>query len=468
MRINALATRLLLLAAIWNLVVLPVAGFVLIAQYRDLVERGLDTRIDSFLTSLIAQSVNANTGAIDTRPDLGEPRFGYPFSGWYWQIARVELASAAPKMQAVMTAASLREKELALVSLSNAEPVGPLKWQGYVTGPENQRLRIIERSIDLPDGAGLTRFSFTVAVDSQEIDRDLADFSQLLAAAFVLLALGILAGVIVQVQVGLKPLRDIRSKLGDIRTGTAQALEAELPAEVKPLQDELNLLLEANRGIIERARTHVGNLAHALKTPLSVITNEASLNKGELAEKVGEQATVMRDQIAHHLSRARMVAQIGSIATVTAVEPVVAGLARTLGKIHARNGIDVGCTCPPDLRFAGERQDLEEMVGNLLDNACKFAASTVHVTVEPVTDRATPMLSVVVDDDGPGLTPAQRERVLKRGQRLDETKPGSGLGLSIVVDLADLYKGDLALEESADGGVCAILTLPAISPAKSS
>jgi signal transduction histidine kinase len=251
----------------------------------------------------------------------------------------------------------------------------------------------------------------------------------------------------------------MRQNLAQIRSGEAEQLEGEQPEEIRPLQHELNALIDSNREIVERARTHVGNLAHALKTPLSVIANEARTHEGPLASKVVEQAEIMRTQITHHLDRARVAARSGAIGDVTDVDRVLQALKRTVDRIYEERGIDVEIASIPGLKFQGEKQDLEEMVGNLLDNACKWARSRVKARAERADGEAK--LTVIVDDDGPGLTKAERTRVVKRGQRLDESKPGSGLGLSIVADLAHLYKGRFALEPSPEGGLRARLELPA-------
>ena len=214
---------------------------------------------------------------------------------------------------------------------------------------------------------------------------------------------------------------------------------------------------------MDRARTHVGNLAHALKTPISVLVNEAAARGDDaLAAKVREQTEIMRDQVARHLERARLAARVTTIATLTDVPPVVTALARTMEKIHRDKNIAIALDAPAHPRFLGERQDLEEMVGNLLDNACKWATARVAVEVVPEkTGASGQVVRVVVDDDGRGLSPAEREQVAQRGQRLDETKPGSGLGLSIVVQLASLYGGRLNLGTAPIGGLRAELVLPA-------
>jgi signal transduction histidine kinase len=220
----------------------------------------------------------------------------------------------------------------------------------------------------------------------------------------------------------------------------------------------------AGQDIIERARTQVGNLAHALKTPLAVITNEAREDKGLLGVKVAEQATIMRDQMNHYLDRARVAARVGVIGRMTPVLPVVEPLARALERIHRDRDIHITVNCDQDLKFAGEKQDLEEMLGNLCDNACKWAKRNVTVTVthRPEFGKLTGgRLLIHVDDDGPGLSEKQRARIGRRGVRLDESKPGSGLGLSIVLDLVHSYVGKFELAASEEGGLSARLDLPA-------
>jgi signal transduction histidine kinase len=222
-------------------------------------------------------------------------------------------------------------------------------------------------------------------------------------------------------------------------------------------------LIDANREIVSRARTHVGNLAHALKTPISVMMNEATGTE-PLALKVREQTEIMRDQVARHLERARLAAaRVATIGTVTDVQAVVMALARSMEKIHHDRGVAIDVDAPEGARFRGERQDLEEMIGNLVDNACKWAQSRVAIEVfperpDPKDDRR--VVRIVVDDDGPGLSPQQREQVARRGRRLDETKPGSGLGLSIVMELATLYGGGLTLGTAPIGGLRAELVVP--------
>jgi signal transduction histidine kinase len=453
MRASSLALRLFLSATAWTVVILFVTGIILSSIYRDAVERSFDRRLGVYLRTLVADVVAPEQSADRAEPTLGEPLFDLPLSGWYWQVTR--LGATKPD---VRSSRSLWDSSLPAPDDAVA-PVGADGTRhGYVTGPEDQRLRIVERNVDLGEDG---RYLIAVAGDPQEIDDETRAFDQALIVTFGTLTLVLIFITMFQVRFGLAPLKRISESLAAIRAGTAERLEGNFPVEIAPLARETNALLDANREIVERARTHVGNLAHALKTPLSVIFNEAAARGDDsFAAKVIEQTNIMRDQIAHHLERARLAARLKVVGSVTEVLPVVTALARTMEKIYQPRGIAIDLHAPAQVRFRGERQDLEEMVGNLVDNACKWAQMRVNVEVVP--DAAVrPMVRIVVDDDGPGLSPGQRDQVARRGRRLDETKPGSGLGLSIVVELSTLYGGSLSLSTAPIGGLRAELVLPA-------
>jgi signal transduction histidine kinase len=452
MRFNSLAFRLFASAAAWTLVVIPVTAILLVSLYRTALERNFDARLNVYMTSLVASSTTGGSSQPQEPTALGEPIFTIPFSGWYWQVKPLD-GSVRP----LYVSDSLLDQQLNLPSQANIPPDNSLTRRAYAVGPEGQRLRVLEREIR-PAGPNSTPYSYAVAGDGAEIARDLSEFTRLLIAALAVLGLGLLIATYFQVRFGLSPLSGIRKNLAAIRSGHAEKLEGELPYEIRPLQQELNALIQSNREIVDRARTHVGNLAHALKTPLSVISNEARTQQGPLAAKVVEQAEVMRTQITHHLDRARVAARSSVIGDVTDVDQVLQGLKRALDRIHEERGLDLEVETTPGLKFQGEKQDFEEMVGNLLDNACKWASSQVKASAQPAEGKRR--FVVVIDDDGPGLTEEQRKKAVKRGQRIDESKPGSGLGLSIVADLAHLYKGRFELEPSPEGGLRAKLELP--------
>ena len=450
---KSLAFRLFASAAAWTLVVIPAAAILLISLYREAVERNFDARLNVYMTSLVASST-PESGDLPQEPvNLGDPIFTIPFSGWYWQIKPLKGAK-----RPLFVSDSLLDQQLKLPSRDGISPDETLTRRSYAPGPDDQNLRIVEREIR-PGGDESEPYSYAVAGDAAEIDADLAQFTTMVILALAILGVGLVVATFFQVRFGLAPLRAIRHDLAAIRSGDAESLQGELPDEIKPLQTELNALIQSNRDVVERARTHVGNLAHALKTPLSVISNEARTHEGLLSDKVVEQAEIMRTQITHHLDRARVAARSGVIGDVTEVTPVLEALKRTLERIYGERGVQLEVASGAALKFQGEKQDFEEMAGNLMDNACKWAKGRVVVRAERLPGGGS--FVVTVDDDGPGLTNAERERAMKRGQRLDETKPGSGLGLSIVADLAHLYKGRFELEPSPGEGLRARLTLPA-------
>jgi signal transduction histidine kinase len=458
MRGSSLATRLFLSATAWVVVILVITGVVLSSVYRDASERAFDRRLNLYLRTLVAEVATPDEPPDRQFQSLGEPLFELPLSGWYWQITRTDSDKAE-----VRASRSLWDKKLPKLEDQGAELTAAGIRLGYVEGPEGQTLRMVERPVDLgTDG----KFLVSVAGDASEIFEETRNFDYYLVGTFGALSIVLVLTTIFQVRFGLAPLKRISDSIADIRSGRAERLEGEFPVEIAPLARETNALIEANREIVERARTHVGNLAHAIKTPLSVIINEASAHSADpFAMKVLEQTDAMRDQVAHHLKRARIAARVTAIGTITEVAPVIEALRRTMEKIHRDRGIAIEVTTDARAKFRGERQDLEEMAGNLVDNACKWAMSRVLIEVRvegEVEPGAGPMLRLVVDDDGRGLSDAERAQVLGRGQRLDESKPGSGLGLSIVVDLAALYGGSLSLGRAAMGGLRAELVLPAV------
>jgi len=453
MRANSLAFRLFLWATGLTVVILIITGVTLSSLYRHAVERAFDRRLDVYLRTLVADVASPEEGNEKFPQSIGEPLFELPLSGWYWQVTRLD--TSKPELH---SSRSLWDSNLPRVT--DAEDAAAGYRKGYAQGPEEVRLRLVERNIDLGDDG---RYLIQVAGDASEIDEEMVSFDRTIGTIFTALALALLVTTVLQVRFGLSPLKRISESLAAIRSGRAERLEGEFPVEIASLARETNALIEANREIVERARTHVGNLAHALKTPLSVIVNEAAARTGDpLAQKVLEQADIMRDQVARQLERARLAARSGVVGTLIDVPPVATALARTMEKLHRERDVAIAVDVPDHAMFRGELQDLEEMIGNLVDNACKWAQS--RVAIEVVADRSMsdskPRVRVIVDDDGPGLSPAERAQVALRGRRLDETKPGSGLGLSIVVELAGLYGGLLTLGTAPIGGLRAELALP--------
>lgn len=446
MRPDSLAFRLVAGAAVWSLLILAAGGFLLVSAFRDSVERSFDARLDVLLGGLIADAEITADGRLELRQQFSQPRFERPFSGLYWQITDARTGRALLRSQ------SLWDETLAVPPPS--EEMGIRR--ALVPGPRGETVRVVARDVRLP-GAG-TVFTFAVASSVREIEQEIARFGETIAVAVGVLVIGLIGALLIQVRYGLRPLANVERGLADIRSGRAERLSGEFPAEIAPLVTEVNQLLSHNARVVERARTHVGNLAHALKTPLSVLTNEAASAKadGTLARTVRRQTALMRRQVDHYLVRARTAATGGVLGARTPVAPVADDLVRTLRRIHRDRDYDVEVDCPADLAVRGERQDLEELLGNLLDNAFKWAERRIAITAR-AEDAG---IVITVEDDGPGLSEEESARVLKRGARLDESVPGSGLGLSIVEDIAALYDGTFALERSPLGGVRARLVLP--------
>ena len=458
MRANSLALRLFLSATAWTVIILLVTGVVLSSLYRQAVERAFDRRLGVYLRTLVADIASPEEAGEKFPQSLGEPLFELPLSGWYWQVTRVD-----PGKTEVRSSRSLWDGGLPHLRDQGIPGSADGSRAGYVGGPEDQRLRLVERNVDLGDEG---HYLVAIAGDAAEISDETRSFDQALIITFSILTAVLLLTTTFQVRFGLAPLKRITDGLAAIRSGSAERLTGKFPEEIAPLARETNALIETNREIVERARTHVGNLAHALKTPLSVMVNEATAHGTEpFGRKILEQADIMRDQVARHLERARLAARLTVVGSVTQAAPVVTALARTMEKIHRDKNLTIDVHADETARFHGERPDLEEMVGNLVDNACKWATSRVAIEVvreRPDAASERQVVRVIVDDDGRGLSPSEREQVAKRGRRLDETKPGSGLGLSIVLELAGLYGGGLTLGTAPLGGLRAELVLPAV------
>ncbi|HEX5517166.1 MAG TPA: sensor histidine kinase [Pseudolabrys sp.] len=458
MRANSLALRLFLSATAWTVIILLVTGVVLSSLYRQAVERAFDRRLGVYLRTLVADIASPEEAGEKFPQSLGEPLFELPLSGWYWQVTRVD-----PGKTEVRSSRSLWDGGLPHLRDQGIPGSADGSRAGYVGGPEDQRLRLVERNVDLGDEG---HYLVAIAGDAAEISDETRSFDQALIITFSILTAVLLLTTTFQVRFGLAPLKRITDGLAAIRSGSAERLTGKFPEEIAPLARETNALIETNREIVERARTHVGNLAHALKTPLSVMVNEATAHGTEpFGQKILEQADIMRDQVARHLERARLAAGLTVVGSVTQAAPVVTALARTMEKIHRDKNLTIDVHADETAQFQGERPDLEEMVGNLVDNACKWATSRVAIEVvreRPDAASERQVVRVIVDDDGRGLSPSEREQVAKRGRRLDETKPGSGLGLSIVLELAGLYGGGLTLGTAPLGGLRAELVLPAV------
>ncbi len=433
-RSTSLARRLVLIATLWSLVLFAVGGVTLSWVFARSVRQSFDDRLEVLLEGLIAVAEVGPGGVLVVSDPPGEPRFRTPLSGWYWQIETTG---------ALVRSRSLWDQDLPAAAAETA----------VVNGPSDQRLRMLSRAIMIGDRI----YRFRVAGDTEGIARATARFSLTVVSALSVLGLTLVMAVLFQVMIGLRPLARLGEAIKLIRSGEAERLDGEYPRELEPVVAELNSLIEQNQEVIERARAHGGNLAHALKTPLSILANEAERDDDHrIARATRRELPRIERLITHHLARARMAGVTSALASRQRVAPVVDELIRTLQKLYERQGIRLTRGDTHDALFQGEREDLLEMLGNLLENACKWARSQVRVSLEPAADG----FDAHVDDDGPGLPAEERERAIERGRRLDESVPGSGLGLAIVADHAKLYRGRLVLAESPLGGLRATLHLP--------
>jgi signal transduction histidine kinase len=440
--IRSLAGRLVLGATIWVAVALAGAGIGLNRMFSDYIEREFDDQLRTWL-DVLALAAQHNAGATTgSAPQMSDPRFEKPSSGWYWQISYPE----APPLRSH----SLLERTLPTVET----PLHGEAVHTTIKDEDGRALRLVERQVRLPRGDGFAHLAVAGLLD--DAVQDIQTFAGITVWALAILGIGLVVSVVVVVRLGLAPLYRLGDSVAAVRDGRAERIEGDYPTELAPLARELNALVEQNATVMERARRHVGDLAHALKTPLAILANEAVNLQSPLARMVREQATAMRRYIDHYLIRARTAGTPDLLRAPVPVRRVVEDLRRTLAKIHAERGLTIEVGASEQVFFAGERQDLEEMLGNLIDNACKWASARVVIGLE----RRGTVVAVTIEDDGPGLPPELYETVFRRGARLDEAIPGSGLGLGIVRDIAQLYGGDVNLGPSPLGGLSAILTLP--------
>jgi signal transduction histidine kinase len=446
-RLESLSARLIAAAAVWTLLGLVVGGAVLSNTFRMAAQNSFDAALQADMDGLIAAAEPDPNGGVMLADRFLNHNFDRVYSGLYYQI-RVGKSGG-------QISRSLFDKELNPVTESVK---GPLTW-GTAVGPENQKLRVVSRRVDLtPDNSTDAEYTFLVAGDMAQVERQTRDFNTTLFWSFLLLGFGLIAAILLQVKVGLAPLRKVSRSLAKIRDGEARRLDGRFPTEIAPLAGELNSLIQHSEEVVGRARTHVSNLAHFLKTPLSVLAAEADAQPGPLADMVKRQVFSMRRQVDHYLSRARAAGSLDVLGNRTQVGAVMDDLSRVIARIHAVRGVVIDAECDDGIYFRGERQDLEEMLGNLIDNGCKWAKARVRVRCQKGGGR----LTLTVEDDGPGLSVQQRTQVGERGERLDESVPGSGLGLAIVRDISKLYGGFFGLDESSLGGVLARLELPEI------
>ena len=439
---KSLTRRLLLLTTLWVASGLGLMGWFVVQTDQRQIQTAADARLGSLLDAVVASAAfDPSAGPILTRP-LTDPEFERPLSGHYWQITGPGGSQA--------TSRSLWDSRL-LPPLREPEGVRARD----VEGPRGERLRLLERDVQLEGRFGLVPITVQVAVAREGTDEEIASLRQNVILAFALLGTGLVAVVALLVLWGLRPLRRTQEELAEVREGRRQHMDVVAPSEIAPLVAEIEALIEQNRATVDRARNHVGNLAHAMKTPIAVLRN--ALDTGDLPGARAQSVTLER-LVQHHLRRARAGALAGSAGAECMPLALAEALATALRRLTAARGITIRVTGEGDARIRADSQDLTEMLGNLMENACKYGNSQVAVRVGP---SGPGRIMIEVADDGPGLPQGEDGAALARGVRLDEAKPGSGLGLAIVSDLAVLYGGQLTLDRSTRlGGLSARLDLP--------
>jgi signal transduction histidine kinase len=440
---GSLTRRMIVVAAVWIGLLLLLGGYGLDRVLARGIVQNFDQQLEYVLNAMIGASEIGPDGEVRfTRPPADQ-RFLEPYSGAYFQISGDQ--------QETFPSRSLWDRRLRSEQAHN--DVDLHKRDSFEF--EGEPLRILERDVVLPGST--VRWRFQVAQSREAIDGQIRELRATLVRSFAVLGLGLLVLAALQAVYGLWPLRRVRREVAAIRGGIQTRIAEAFPREVEPLVDEINELLAHSEAQAEEARRHAGNLAHALKTPLTVITNAATAHTQDLNDTVIREASVMRRQVDHHLARARAIGRRASTQARATVWESVQAVERAVSTLYPNVTIDI--TGSRDGQVRVERQDLDEMLGNLVENAAKYGHGRVFVTVDaPAGGR----VAIQIEDDGPGIAKSQRDELFTRGKRLDTTgKPGTGLGLAIVRDVAEIYGGKVLLDESEDlGGLLVTLSLP--------
>lgn len=441
MSTGSLSRRMILIAAVWISLLLAGGGFALDRVLTGAVTRNFDDQLEYVLNALIVSAEVGPDGEVFFTREPADQRFLEPYSGLYWQVSG--------KGREDFPSRSLWDRRLSFGGNHDDRGIHVHDSREFA----GERLRTVERDVKLPGSP--VRWRFKVAASRDALDAQIGALRRILVVSFALLALGLIVLAGLQTVYGLRPLRKVREEIARMRSGTVRRIDGALPNEVMPMVDELNALVEHNERQAEEARRHAGNLAHALKTPLTVIMNAATAQADDLGPTVIREATTMRRQVDHHLARARAVGRRGHAHSRAPLWPSLESVERAVSRLYPHVRFDADG--PRDLQVHVERQDLDEMLGNLIENAAKYGGGSVFVTVA----RDGAFVECLIEDDGTGIPEADRVRIFDRGARLDTGKPGTGLGLAIVRDVAEIYGGAVTLEESEDlGGLLVRLKLP--------
>ena len=457
--LRSLALRVVTLSTFWVIIALVVVATLIQSLYQDAAERSFQRLLSAHLYSLVGAVSLTPEGVLHGRPELGEIRYASADSGWYWSVDPV-----SPSVQGHLGSVSLGTKDIPVKSVAD-EPFDQSFMRSYVVETGNdEELSVVETEVVLDSTDKIARFR--VMGNLSEVKEEVSDFRNRLYLYLGLFGLGSILINAAIILFGLRPLDHVRRTLADIREGRSNRVDTDLPLEIAPLAQEMNALIENNHRIVERSRTQVGNLAHSLKTPLSVLMNEGRNIGGRQGKLVVEQSDAMQVQIQHYLQRARVAAQRDSVVFRAPVTPVLERMIRVTSKLNPHLKTTFSNQFQNAI-FAGEKEDLEEIIGNIMENAAKWGRSKIHLTLRhpqktPTSEELNAAFEIVIEDDGAGLPADKMAEALKRGKRIDESKPGTGLGLAIVQDTVREYGGYLSLNKASLGGLAVQITLPVV------
>jgi signal transduction histidine kinase len=440
---RSITTRIIALSIVWIIMALLATALILTNLYQHHIEEHYDAHVFTHLEELVAEIEIDPMGNLLMHEQPSDPRFYRLNSGWYWEVK-----SSSGSLE---KSPSLGKETLDLSGLDFEENHNVQT----IYGPGQQALRAHIMHVSYPRSN--TSLTFITTAPVVQISDDVRDFSVHIIISFLVLGIGLSLAVVLQIRLALKPLKAIKTAIRDVQTGRSKRLPQEFPSDVQPLVEELNHLLDHNEVLLKRARNQLGDLAHAVKNPLTVIRNEARSMTSEQGQIILDQSHTISSSIDHFLSKARIYGKKDVIGYRTSIKSVLDDLTYAVKHIYRDREIEIQFSGQGTCLFRGESQDLEEMAGNLIDNACKWAKSKVVVNCKTANNR----LLLIVEDDGPGIPEEKLEEVMQRGCKLDDSKPGHGQGLGIVNDIADLYGGHLKLCQSSLGGLQAELDLPA-------
>ncbi|EID0030183.1 GHKL domain-containing protein [Vibrio alginolyticus] len=429
----SIKSRLVLAAIVWLTAMILAAGVTIPTQVYNYMVDDTRSQLSIFMDEVAAQLEVDNTGHLSLAAQLSDPRFNRPYSGLYWS------ASTEASLE---RSRSLWDKKIEYKGLDK---------DAY--GARGEKLITLEKALYLPDYDG--SIHIIIGIDEEPIKNTLQTLIGQLWLILGLLFAGVLTVILLQIAWSLSPLTKLQKELAELKSGNKKSLEETYPKEISPLIFDLNALLFHYQELLERARNHAGNLSHALKTPLSVLKNEVQTLEPEAQSRLRAPINQIQDHIDYHLGRARMAGSMNILSVKSNPADRVDAISMAFDKVYASRSITLINELDSELNVAVEQTDLDEMLGNLLENGYKWANSMIRVHSSQDKEN----IHIIIEDDGPGIPKEKLSQVIKRGVRLDETTPGSGLGLNIVSEMAHSYRGQLTLDTSALGGLKASLVL---------